>query len=712
MKLKEIFANTHGLFMPLNPIWNLTLNDVELSDLELTISLNMERYSKADSQEFKKISIELLKDILNAKNAVDVYGRIKLNFLQFTQSYQIARFYSTKGLFSDCHDWLIYALTDEINYGAEMDFQIGRLNDFLKSTNPYISSEAINTMLEFSSTLFYYAWHRGGLVDFATIVLEFMLKLICHLLTNGIPNFVLEDLLITAASNALAFATNFKKEGLKGLAEILANHFEKTESAEIKKQISLQLAHAGAEFTDKVSLDWCSIVLTNYSDLLVGGQLMQLLSLYYFHDIGKLDHEWKRFEEALGQYNNSIHEMDQLLLKYEKARLFGVLNGLVMKCVEKRRIDLASKIITEFYCIDIGKRISSDQLFVIATYNHGVLISSSHQTFDFGKETPEDILELFYQTNRFLSTKIAVNNYSDFVLEEPKTHGVPVKDQGKDFEKRLTGHYKFSALTEMKLDALKSIVVIPGFQHPVQPLMIKAIGNTIPLAGSFEIANKRRIVSKVLLWCFGTRTSDLELSLTKKMFENAGIVVDIINILKANKQDFIDKYKSPEYDLIWVGTHGNYDHYTPHISKIEILPEDHIELKDILGLIPNTDSQRLLFLNICDGATASTLNGVYDIGFGASLCNSNQAVLSHIWMVEIDYSFIYGVLYAHYLIAGDDFFQAYENVIKAFLSGKSFIIKLLGIYHHLDEDLMKHLNKLDDEINENIYYWGSSIYYQ
>jgi hypothetical protein len=81
-------------------------------------------------------------------------------------------------------------------------------------------------------------------------------------------------------------------------------------------------------------------------------------------------------------------------------------------------------------------------------------------------------------------------------------------------------------------------------------------------------------------------------------------------------------------------------------------------------------------------------------------------------MVEIDCSFIYGVLFAHYLVKGNDSFEAYQDTVRAFLKGKEFIRKELNEYIALEEDLAKHLNNLDDRINENIFYWGSSVFFQ
>jgi len=712
MKISVLFPNIYFELKINALIWDEEFEHANLFFVTELFGINMEKYSHISLVEFQRLSEIILKDIVAAKNNNSNQNIVKLNFLQISHCTEVARYFCSKGIFADCHDWLVYSVSDALNYDTETDFQIGRLNEFLTSSDLFISNNAITSIFEWSDILFNYSRHHGGLVEFTTIVFDFMNRLILHIYETKIPSTLAPEQLIRTTSEILAWTINYKKESSKDLAKCLSAYFDKTTIREEKKLIAHQLTLGGAENTGKTSTEWAQEVLNNYLDLLVGNQKMQILSKYLLDNFDTFPYKWEELKSAINEYNESLYANRDILIKYEKARLFGVLNGLVVKCIETDKFDYTSKIVSEYFEIDEKLRFTNKQLYIVCNYEYGVLYSTKELSILIENKSPDVFLNLIYQSNKFLSAKLSLNNYNGFKLEEPDNFGVPIKNEGILFEQRLKEHYKFERINQIDLSKLESLFILPGFQHPIQALMIKEIGSTLPINASLEQSKSRRKVKNVLLWCFGTSSSDFELSLLKKMFEASNVVVDNVDILTVDKSIFIQKYHSDKYDLVYIGTHGDYNHYNPHLSKIDLLPGEDIELHEMLNLSPNVDSQRLLFLNICDGATASTLNALYDIGFGASLCNNNQAVLSHIWMVEIAYSTIYGILYAHYLLEGFDFFQAYIRTIKAFLNGKEFIKETLGRYQEFENDLIYFLEKLDNNINENIYYWGSSVYYQ
>ncbi len=712
MIIKEVLPGVYQKLTQDNTIWGEELLNVNLHEIYELTGIAMEEYSKKGPDNFNLIARTIIEDILNAKKMANEEEVGKLDFLQFIHCTEAARFFSSRGVFTECHDWLVFTLSDELNYKEDTVFHTERIDAFLRSHDPFINLNAIPSILDWINVLFYYSRHHGGLVEFATNIFKQVAIVVLHFLKGNLPLGVNELDLVHATSQILSWAVNYQKDGANDYAISLANYFEKTQNNDVKKIVAFQLAVGGAEYTSRTSSEWSQIVLNKYAGLLVGHERMQISAKYYSENIDQLVQNFESFKNTIQEYIKSLNNSNEIYLKYEKARLFGVINELILVCLEKGMLQLASDIITEFYEIDKSEKINGEQLFIVCNYINGVLYSTPFDVLPIKSETANQFVEVVKQTNQYLGSTIALNNYAEFKLENPERQGVPVIEQGIPFEKILNQHYQFAKLTNLRFDSVLSMIIIPGFQHPIQSLMVKSLGFSLPVSCSFERPSPKRQIKKVLLWCFGTRTSDLEISLTTKMFESVGIEVEAANILEIKREEFVSKYKSPDYDLIWVGTHGNYDHFKPHQSRIDLHPEGEVELSEIFGLIPDTGKQRMLFLNICDGATASTLNALYDIGLGASLCNRNQAVLSHIWMVQIESSFIYGVLYAHYLLIGNDFYIAYENVIKAFLKGKDFIRQLLSSSIQLEEELKYYIEKLDDKVEENIYYWGSGVYYQ
>ncbi len=711
MKVCDVLPCLYQIHYSLNPLLQQELLVVDLYEMDEQIGSVMMEHSIQGPDAFKNVTKQILVDILTAKKTAQGEEISRLDFLQFRNCSETATYFSSRGQFMECHDWLIYSLSDELQYDEEIDFQIGRLNNFLVSSDGFIALYALPTIINWMGILYYYSRHHGGLVEFCSSMYDKFSKIILNLLNKKIPPQVEELQVINTASQMLAWGIDYQEASLGDIASCLADYFQRTTNRSVKKSIALQLTVGGSEHTKISSAEWAEIILSQFSDLLIGHEKMQLLAKYYSENTNKLQDEWTTLRGAIKEYVSSL-KGDRVLLKYEKARLFGVISGLILNCIERGLLKLANDIISEFYEVDVKSRFTDENLYIVCNYNYGVLYSASQAMLKLNRETPKEFVEVIQQTNRYLSTTLALTGYKSFKLEKPETHGFPVKKEGKLFEELLRNHYQLGKLSEINFYVIDSMVIIPGFQHPIQPLMIKELDITLPISVSFEKPYPKRKITKVLLWCYGTRTSELETSLTKKMFESVGIQVEAINILEVTPEDFISKYGSDEYDLIWVGAHGNYDHFSPHLSRIDLHPNRELELKEIFGKAPDTGSQRMLFLNICDGATTSTLNAIYDIGLGASLCDRGQAVLSHIWMVEIDSSFIYGVLFAHFLINGDDFFKAYGNVVKSFLKGKKHISELLSPYITLEAELKNHIYKLDENINENIYYWGSGVYYQ
>lgn len=711
MKIKEAIPSLYEILDKSFPIWDLEIMKAELYEVNELIGTSLEAHFFGGPDYLKKLAKGVLEDILNAKKVASEDEKHLLNFLQFMNCTEVSIYFSSKGIFTECHDWLVYSLSDELDYGEETDFHLEWIDSFLHIRNGFIALNIIPTLIEWLNSLFYYSRHHGGLVDFAASLTDKHTKILIKFLNTEIPPNTDEFRIVYAVSQVLAWTINYKKDLSAEYAIGLSDYFDKTSDRKVKKLIAIQLTVGGAEYTKRTSTEWAQTALTDFSDLLVAHERMQILGKYYLENKEKLNDEWVQIRDAIREYVLFLKNPNPILLKYEKSRMFGVLTGLILICFEEGLLGMANDILTEFYEINEEIRITDKQLYMLCNYNSGVLYVYPGYKLVIEKGAPQEFIEVIYQTNRYLSSTIALNNVDGFILEKPKHQGVPVIEEGQSFEEQLKNHYQFDKLSDLKLSTIDSMIIIPGFQHPIQGMMVKELGNTVPVCASFEKPYHKRKISKVLLWCYGTLTSDLEISVTKKMLESVGIEVEAINILEVKREDFISKYKSADYDLIWVGTHGNYDHFMPHLSKIDLHPDGEIELTELFGLVPDTNSQRMLFLNICDGATSSTLNAVYDIGLGASLCNRNQAVLSHLWMVKLESSFIYGVLYAHFLIKGNDFHEAYENVTKSFLEGKEHIRQLLSPYFEMEGEIVDYIDRLDDSIHENIYYWGSGVYY-
>lgn len=700
--LNELFDLSHD---KTNPIWEQNITRVDFSALDDLKGIEMEVQSRISREKFMQASKSYLEGIIRAKQNADPRLGISLNFLQFIHAAEVVRMCNSNGLFSESHDWLEFSLCDTLEAG-QRHTEPDRFVDFFESKEGLIVRNRTNELLFWMGELFYYSRKRGGLKELAERIFQQYWKLTAHY-SKEFP-FYDESIKARALCHTLAWAIINNKGEQKELALALVDMYENAKNRESKKLAVVQLSGGGFQFTVRSAAEWAKAGLDDYGDQLYAHERLQLLNNYCLDDVKKISKHLPEIREAIKNYMQHIGG-ERLILKYEKARIFSVLFGLILKCLENGLLGEATLLISDFKEVDEASRLDANHLFVIVNYSPSVAYASDKGFIKGDKTSVKRYCELVSQSNLFLGTTVTMNDIPEFVLVKPKQMGIPDDEEGANFESAIHNHYSLELLTELDLSKSESMIILPGVQHPIQPLMIKELGTSLPIAVSFEKPLRQRKVKKVLLWCFGTRTSDPERELVEKIFKQWGIEVDAVDIENLSKVDFIDKYSSSEYDVVWLATHGDYKHFSPHKSQIEILNEVHIEVEEIFETEPKVDGQRLLFLNICDGATAASYNALYDIGIGASLCNKNQAVLSHIWPIEVDYALVFALLYAHYLAKGDSFFIAHQNTVKTILAGKDAMKETLKEYEFINEELV---NKLDAEVPKNIYYWGSSAYYQ
>src|SRR5688572_19224406 len=110
----------------------------------------------------------LLEDILSSKTKSTNEELEVLHFLQFYISVRSASFLCHHGLFTQAHDWLVWSISDNIDYDTEVSFQLERLDIFFRLKIPFIGNNKIYIYIEWMTTLFYYSAHQGGLKELAS----------------------------------------------------------------------------------------------------------------------------------------------------------------------------------------------------------------------------------------------------------------------------------------------------------------------------------------------------------------------------------------------------------------------------------------------------------------------------------------------------------------------------------------------------------------
>lgn len=260
-----------------------------------------------------------------------------------------------------------------------------------------------------------------------------------------------------------------------------------------------------------------------------------------------------------------------------------------------------------------------------------------------------------------------------------------------------------------------SLIVLPHIQVPLQSLLQKNLGKSAPYSVSLKPPKQDSTISKVLLFCpdYGL-SSQIEKDLLVNILERFGCNYLLLTDLPDDVERFSAEYRnSLDFDLIWITSHGQYDHYNPHHSKLEYTnvhgEQKTYDLSRIINHIPNRDKRRLLVSNVCDGGVGATLGGLAELGMGPMMVNENQALISYQWPVEGQVAVAFGALILTELLDGTSFFKAYQKALSTIIRGEAFFTNTIQTITSNNESHVRFINPESVDWT-SILRWGSPVF--
>ena len=145
------------------------------------------------------------------------------------------------------------------------------------------------------------------------------------------------------------------------------------------------------------------------------------------------------------------------------------------------------------------------------------------------------------------------------------------------------------------------------------------------------------------------------------------------------------------FDVIWVMSHGLFDHWSPKTMSFS-MGNEKIFIQDLIDLKISSEKRRLLFLNICDGATSQNTDSISRIGMAPSIACAEQCVISHLWPVMPYAALVFSGCLAINLIEEKEFFKAYEASLSDMLKGRAHIIEKFEPYVGLNHAVIDRIN--------------------
>lgn len=226
-----------------------------------------------------------------------------------------------------------------------------------------------------------------------------------------------------------------------------------------------------------------------------------------------------------------------------------------------------------------------------------------------------------------------------------------------------------------------------------------------------QIENSK--IKKALIWCDpGSNLFDahLEKEALEFILNNNGIEFDVFTCNECTKEEFINRYSSDEYDLIWLMCHGNFDFDIPSNSSLNVGPDEYVNLNQLIYKIPERDKKRILVLNACQsGCSSIRYNAMGFVGLGPGLTNKYQSVVGHLWPVDSFAAGVFGTLLVNELASGNPWDLSLNNSIRIMSSGIKEIQKNTKDISNLS--IVNSLNNRHIDWSKMVY-WSSPVIFR
>jgi hypothetical protein len=256
------------------------------------------------------------------------------------------------------------------------------------------------------------------------------------------------------------------------------------------------------------------------------------------------------------------------------------------------------------------------------------------------------------------------------------------------------------------------MILFPGQPHPLQALMLRERGRSLPIAASLETPQPDRPIKRALLWeSANDYYSAFELDAVEAVLGRAGIMVERRSGADATSDEFLAAYRQPVFDLVWVAGHGEIDHWQDGSARLITGPDCAIGIDALHAAGPVEGGRRLCFLNVCDGGVSAVNGGIHKLGMAPMLAQARQATISHLWPVNPLVASAFGVFLADALIRLGAYHSAFDAALGAIgapLSDIAAAVRRVAPDQQL-ADRLENASSLD---SSPILHWGSPIFFQ
>lgn len=728
------FARAHGPTMagcsyqaPLEVVWGSNIDGGDIVTLsERYAGIMSEHDISKDPQDrryfFDKVFMDA-KDAVGSKhlqklieffaerakcNRSDSEAVLGWQFAQFVVGAVGAHSALSRYELNEAGHWLAWSLTESIEHGPVQHLELERLLSFIDRMI-YTWEHFPNIYVGWYRDFYHYAMRRAAMPEVGKALLPSAIAIVKMMWQKGVS-----ETLAAAASNILAWGVQEFPEAVPQIAPlVVAAAADPSTDGRARLLLAMTLAGRPGKFLATDHDAWRSLALYDLSAWHLQHDRLQLL----IEEFGSRDdrsafddvlREIDRYQNWAGEH--ASHDVDA----YRGLDALAPLVGVALNwCFARSQSDRAIELLTHWY------RVPSDESFEAAGlliqcpfHSDGYSALFGPEQFHIDGDTQGRLIELTQASNRFLGVFNSVSGASDETRYVPNRQGVVDESAGDCFEAQLCETYLPAGLAARGW-RFSGQVFVPTKAHPIQAIQVSRGAQSAPILASLRKPLPDRKVKRVAIWSgAGSLTEEIERELVAATFRKGGANVEVVTAQEANIGDFLELYEASSFDVIWIMSHGTFEHYSPKGATLLVDPDGgEVGIAELLTRTPVLSQRRLLVLNVCDGGRFEELGILPRVGVAPSATSAGQATVSHLWPVHGISAAVFGVVFASHLTLQPSFFDAFTRTLENLHAHKANWADLVRNSVGGDgSPLVDRIERSNIDFT-NIAHWGSSVFY-
>ncbi len=614
------------------------------------------------------------------------------------------------GELSDCGDWIGWSLSATIEPGHEVELHIGRLVEFHQAPSISTWPGFGPTLVVYLGAFYYYARRRTAMQEIGAQLWGTAMRHLMRIMDQS-PKLI-DPPEVFLGSFMLAWAAKEAPERARQLTPYVQRWVHDPElPASVRSLYCLSLATNAGRYSGTSSSTWARMALDEFADHLIGEQKTQMLATVL--DPTNVQELEAILVEMQQHQAKQRHALGPLAFARVAAFMGDVVQPYFVRTLSLGRVDYALRGLETWHQAEhVDDRLDPQSILLMIPFGETSYVAAVNGVkTEIVRDNQALLARLTRETDAFLGTAKTVAYEDNTGLRIPERPGVPSLDDRSGWFSTMQQAYcpdgvEFGDVPTCQL-------MLPSVGTPLQAVQLAVWGTTWPIAASLSAPRSDRDVRAVALWSGGgSMTEAMELAVLKHAFESRQIEVDIFAPESCSAAVFLSTYENPKYDVVWVVSHGEFDHWSPKHVRLQISQDrTAVSLEDLHLKAPESHSRRLLVLNVCDGGRFEETGMIPKIGLAPGLASPAQATISHLWPVMGFPSAALGAYLAYYLASGTPYFEAYKRTMLSVGKHSTVLAKELEDLYGARMELMERLSVRDEDFSP-IQFSGSAAFFQ